>query len=156
MPLALAFLYDHIGIRVIAIFCALITDGLDGYLARKYHSKSILGTLLDPLMDKFFVFFALLVLMSEAYIPLWQVGAFFGRDLSIMVFGIYLFFTGQLYTYIPKAIWCGKVTTVLQMIVLIGLSLRISIPDSLYFTFIALGMLALGELALSKKSVVRS
>jgi cardiolipin synthase len=43
---------------------AAITDFFDGYLARKYDSQSDLGTLLDPIADKFLVLASLLMLIA--------------------------------------------------------------------------------------------
>lgn len=36
-------------------FCGVLTDFLDGYLARLTHSQSVLGQLLDPIADKLFI-----------------------------------------------------------------------------------------------------
>lgn len=43
---------------------AAVTDFFDGYLARKYDSQSDLGTLLDPIADKFLVLASLLMLIA--------------------------------------------------------------------------------------------
>lgn len=49
---------------------AAITDFVDGYLARKYHSITVLGQLMDPLADKVLVTTALVML-----IPLGKISA---------------------------------------------------------------------------------
>lgn len=43
---------------------AAITDFFDGYLARKHSTQSDLGTLLDPIADKFLVLASLLMLIA--------------------------------------------------------------------------------------------
>ncbi|RMG01577.1 MAG: CDP-diacylglycerol--glycerol-3-phosphate 3-phosphatidyltransferase [Nitrospirae bacterium] len=43
---------------------ASITDGLDGYIARKWNQVSPLGTMLDPIADKLVVTTALVILMK--------------------------------------------------------------------------------------------
>lgn len=43
---------------------AAITDFFDGYLARKHSAQSDLGTLLDPIADKFLVLASLLMLIA--------------------------------------------------------------------------------------------
>ena len=55
-PLALLFLVEKPYLRLIAILLAMLTDSFDGYLARRSSSVTQLGTILDPAMDKFFVF----------------------------------------------------------------------------------------------------
>src|ERR1700722_11169840 len=44
-PLALVFLQENRLYRIIAIILALITDGLDGFIARRYKTANRLGTL---------------------------------------------------------------------------------------------------------------
>ena len=51
-PLALLFLIDSVPIRIIAIFVALLTDYLDGYIARSRSLVTRLGTALDPIADR--------------------------------------------------------------------------------------------------------
>ena len=62
IPLAFALVTDFSLYRALAIGLAMITDGLDGYLARRYRMTSQVGAFLDPLTDKFFVFFAIMIL----------------------------------------------------------------------------------------------
>ena len=145
-PLAFCFLQGNTVVRFIAITLALMSDGLDGYLARRYNACSRLGTILDPLMDKFFVFVVLFALMNEDRITLLQVGALICRDFSVVLFGVYLALTGKLANYQFRAIWCGKISTCLQFIVLLGLTLNVVFPSSIFILFIILGVLALGEL----------
>lgn len=151
LPLSFAFLNEQMSVRIGAIILALLSDGLDGYFARRNNARTALGTLLDPLMDKFFVLFAMIVMVNEFPMELWQVCAMFCRDFSIILFGIYLTLKGQLFHYKPRAIWCGKVSTVLQMVVLICLTLQLAIPNYIYYTFIILGISALGELAFNRQ-----
>ena len=42
----------RIGIALIIFVTAGISDGIDGYLARRFDMKSALGAYLDPLADK--------------------------------------------------------------------------------------------------------
>ncbi len=134
-----------------AILIAMTTDWLDGYLARRHKMKSQLGAFLDPFTDKFFVIFALTVLYSEHPFPVWQIIAILCRDISVVIYGFYLMLRGHWTTYKFRAIWCGKVTTVIQFFVIFALTLRITVPDSVFSVFIILGILALGELYLTNK-----
>lgn len=133
-------------VRLIAVLLAMLTDIIDGHLARKYHATSRVGTILDPAMDKFFVFFALIVFVLEGRLELWQAAAMLSRDFALCLFGLYLALTGYWQTYEFKAIQWGKISTSLQFIVLICLSLGLSIPEYAYTVFILFGVLSLSEL----------
>lgn len=152
IPLAFLFLQNNPSWRIFAITTAMLTDGLDGYLARNHRMGSKLGILLDPLADKFFVIFAAIIFIKEGQLQPWQTTTLLCRDLSVLIFGFYLLLSGKLMNYQYRSIWCGKVTTVLQFFVLMALSLQVQIPDPLYITFILLGILSLVELAVPKKA----
>lgn len=149
-PLALLFLSGHPMVRLWAILGAMLTDGLDGFIARRYRRTSQLGAFLDPLMDKFFVLVALTVFLSEGRIVGWQALSLLTRDFAVMIFGLYLVFSGRLARYQFHAIWSGKITTFLQFGVLIALSLDFSVPTTFFACFVVLGALALMELSLIK------
>jgi CDP-diacylglycerol---glycerol-3-phosphate 3-phosphatidyltransferase len=146
LPLAFVFLQANPYYRAMAIVLALITDGLDGYVARRYNLVNRIGTLLDPLMDKFFVFFALSVLIHEQSLSWKEACMLICRDFSVIIYGCYLALRGRLLSYRFRAIWCGKVTTVLQLLVLFGLTFHVPFPSYTYGIFILLGVLALVEL----------
>ncbi|MGA8165444.1 MAG: CDP-alcohol phosphatidyltransferase family protein [Waddliaceae bacterium] len=153
LPLAFLFLNQHLMGRAIAIFLAMFSDGLDGFLARKYRQSSQLGTLLDPLMDRFFVFFVVGVLYQEGKLSALEVSTLICRDLSVLLFGCYLVLTGKLTTYRFRAIWCGKVTTFLQFMLFLGLTFQIEIPSFVFVIFVFFGALVLVELYLSKEKL---
>lgn len=153
IPLAFIFLNENLTLRLFALTIAMLTDFLDGYLARRNQWHSRLGTLLDPLTDKFFVFMVLFTLIGEHRLSLWEAGAMLCRDLSVIVFGVYLALRGYLARYQFRAIWCGKVTTTLQFMVLLALTLGYEVPSILYGSFIFLGILALAELYLSPHEI---
>lgn len=135
-------------LRTMAICLAMATDFLDGYISRQYKQSSQLGTLLDPLMDKLFVFVVVSVLIAENKLTPGNVGAMFCRDFAVIIFGFYLFFKGTLLNYRFKSIWSGKLTTTLQFIVLIALTNHYILPPQIFPLFIGLGVLALVELYL--------
>lgn len=145
-PLAFLFLLPSPSIRAIAVIMALITDGLDGYIARNFKLQSRWGTLIDPLTDKFFVFFAMATLWNEQRLDFWEAVCMSSRDLSIIVFGAYLALKGHLGSYRFRAIWCGKVSTCMQLMVLLGLIFHITFPAEIYLSFVLIGFLALVEL----------
>jgi len=72
------------------LIVAGITDGLDGYLARRLHQKSRLGTILDPLADKILVASVVVMLIFFRDLPVWLAMIIVGRDLLILAAGIVL------------------------------------------------------------------
>jgi phosphatidylglycerophosphate synthase len=126
----------------------MITDGLDGFIARRFKMSSKLGVFLDPLMDKFFVLFIVIIFILEGKLTYPAVMALMSRDFAVALFGIYLASSGRLWNYRFRSIWCGKATTALQFIVLMLLNFGVAIPIWLYGAFIGLGGLALVELYL--------
>lgn len=150
-PLAFLFLFENATLRIIAIVLAMLTDSIDGYLARRRHAVTRLGAILDPAMDKFFVFFALTILMLEGRLELWQACAMISRDFFLCAFGIYLSISGYWESYQFRSIRWGKVTTALQFLILIGLTFGERFPTYMYVIFILFGLLAFLELYKIKK-----
>ena len=85
-PLALLFIIESTTLRTVVIILAMLSDCVDGYLARRYHFTSRFGAILDPLMDKFFVYVVLSVLLFEQHILPWQVATMLSRDFFLLLF----------------------------------------------------------------------
>jgi CDP-diacylglycerol--glycerol-3-phosphate 3-phosphatidyltransferase len=145
-PLALLFLVEKPLFRLIAIILAMFTDMIDGYLARRSSSVTQLGAILDPTMDKFFVFFALGVFLMEGRLEIWQACSMVARDFFLCLFAIYLAIARKWHAYEFRSIRWGKVSTALQFFILIGLSLEIAFPWHVYTLFVISGSLAFIEL----------
>lgn len=150
MPLALFLFQENPYLRALAIILAMLSDGLDGYLARRFQQISRVGTWLDPITDKMFVLVCLFVFWQEGHLMVGQAAAMMGRDFALMVFGVYLAVRGRLMEYRIQPIWWGKITTALQFVVLLCLTFFGSIPNYCYIPFIIFGVLALRELYLSR------
>ncbi len=146
LPLALLFFQENPIWRGVAIILAMLTDGLDGYLARKYKQISRVGTLLDPLTDKIFVLVALGVLLQENRLQIWQAAAFMSRDVAVILFGIYLAISQRITNYRVRAIWWGKITTAMQFVALLVLVYHGPLHSFWYCIFIVCGVLAYWEL----------
>lgn len=152
-PLALLFFYKSAPIRIVAIILAMFTDFIDGFLARKRRSTTQFGAILDPAMDKLFVFIALSVLFQEGQLDLWEAIAMLSRDFALCLFGIYLTITGNWQQQRFKSIRWGKITTALQFLVLGILSFNFSLPSIVYTIFILFGFLAFVELFQIRKKI---
>lgn len=76
---------------LVASICiaAFISDILDGYLARKMNSISEMGKIIDPLADKIYVGGIVIAMAAYSLIPLWLLAAILGRDIIIVLGGIW-------------------------------------------------------------------
>jgi cardiolipin synthase len=68
---------------VVVLAVGGITDWLDGKLARLLDQYSALGALLDPAVDRLYIFAALLALGVRDVVPWWAVIALVARDLVL-------------------------------------------------------------------------
>ncbi len=70
-------------LTAILVVMAAITDGLDGYMARKYNFESTLGKLLDPLADKILLLSTMVMLVYLQRAPAWLVCLILCRETAI-------------------------------------------------------------------------
>lgn len=61
----------------------MVTDFLDGYLARKMGEVSTLGKYLDPFSDKISNMTVFLCFMASGYAPIWMVALIYFRESSV-------------------------------------------------------------------------
>ncbi len=94
-----------------------LSDGLDGFLARRYNWETDLGVMLDPMGDKLMMLSAYLLLGWHGLIPWWLVIVVVSRDL-ILVFGTLLYrkFIGQAKL---KPLFISKLNTVFQILLVL-------------------------------------
>jgi CDP-diacylglycerol--glycerol-3-phosphate 3-phosphatidyltransferase len=100
-------------------FLAAASDGLDGYIARRYNQRSRLGVILDPIADKGLLLAGIITLSVSNWqyeMPAWFPVIVIARDIMVIsgVVVVHLF-TGSVKV---RPIWTGKVATALQMIAL--------------------------------------
>lgn len=69
----------------IIMLAALLSDGLDGYLARRFRQESRLGRFLDPVCDKIFLAVIIVTLYCLGAVPLWIVLVIILRDFLILL-----------------------------------------------------------------------
>jgi cardiolipin synthase (CMP-forming) len=103
----------HFTRALILFMLAGFSDGLDGFLARTFNQRTLLGQYLDPIADKLLLSTMFLVLSFMKQIP-WRVTfVVFGRDLIILVVCTLLYITTALRDFRPT-IW-GKLNTCAQI-----------------------------------------
>lgn len=62
---------------------AMLSDVLDGWLARRWDLQSAAGAFLDPLADKLMVLTTLVMLIPHGWVPAWMVVVLESRELAI-------------------------------------------------------------------------
>lgn len=120
---------EELRFAAIAVFLlAAVSDGLDGYIARKYNQRTNLGAILDPIADKGLLLAALLTLtfINWGYhFPLWFPVLIITRDVVIVAgsFGLHQL-NGEVQVH-PR--WSGKIATVFQMLAISWVMLQITV-----------------------------
>ena len=109
-------------ISIIYFVVASITDGLDGFIARKMNWQTELGTLLDPVADKILLSGSIFILWLNQYIPFYIFVIFFSRDVAILL-GAAIRMT-IIESDTPTPNFLGKLTTTLQIIYIAIIFLR--------------------------------
>lgn len=125
----------------IALFAlGVVTDAVDGYIARVEHQATRLGAILDPAADKLFLVTAFLSLsfistLPEVYrLPAWVPILVLSRDLILVVgWLLIVLVTGELET---KPSRLGKWTTFFQMMTI--LSVLLEVPFSSWILGVAM------------------
>ena len=97
---------------------ASITDGLDGYLARKRSQITTMGMLLDPIADKIMVAGALIALVAynPEVVKVWIAVVIIGRE--FLVSGLRSIASSEGFTI--QASDLGKLKTVLQIVTVVS------------------------------------
>lgn len=119
--------------RIAAIFLfltAAASDGLDGYVARRYNQRSRLGVVLDPIADKGLLLAAIITLSFSNWtyeFPLWFPVLVITRDAVILIGTALLhYLVGEVQV---RPSWVGKTATALQMI---AISMVLVLPGDLF------------------------
>lgn len=88
-----AFYYTYRGhgeLAILIICFGLLTDFLDGYLARKYDLQTKFGLIIDPLSDKIFFLSVAVAMLLAGTMPLWFFIIAAARDVAILLGGLVL------------------------------------------------------------------
>lgn len=123
----------------LALFAiAALSDGLDGFLAKRFGWTSQLGRVLDPLADKLLLVAVFIVATWLGLIPVWLTAAAVARDLTISIGAIiYRAWFGPLHGR-PTII--SKVNTFFQLTTLVAAILNAAsgFPPGLIITGLAI------------------
>ena len=125
------------------VYAALaLTDGVDGYIARKRNEVTTLGKFMDPLADKILVAAALLTLIELGDLPSWIVLIIISRE--FIVSGLRMICAAE--GVIVAARWSGKVKTALTLVAIVMFiikrsSILMNVSTTFYLAFYILSWL---------------
>jgi len=105
----------------ILFLIAAISDYFDGYIARKTGAVTQLGKVLDQMSDKILITSVLICFVESGFVPGWLVVILVFRDTLVSIVRILASESGAIIT----ANMFGKVKTVSQMVLTIGLYLEL-------------------------------
>ena len=84
LPILLLFVNNEFGWALGLFVVAGLSDGLDGYIAKKYDWNTRLGAFLDPAGDKLLVAWSFGTLAYLGHIPVWLAVIVIARDVFIV------------------------------------------------------------------------
>jgi cardiolipin synthase (CMP-forming) len=84
VPIVLALLDGNQRLALALIVVAGISDGLDGFLAKRFGWRTRLGGILDPAADKILLVAVYVTLVWTGLVPFWLMAVVLGRDLLIV------------------------------------------------------------------------
>ncbi len=130
------------GLALTIFLLAGISDGLDGYIAKKYHYETRLGAILDPIADKVLLVSTYVMLTLLDLLPFWLLVAIVFRDLLIIGGYLVLVILHGSVQMRPSIV--SKLNTVVQlMLVLVVLAAQAGVLDAALLTDILIVVVAI-------------
>lgn len=117
VPIAYFLWHQQFLTALILFLIGGLSDGLDGFLARRYKWETELGVILDPMGDKLMMLAAYLLLGWHHLLPWWLVSLVISRDL-ILVIGTLLIrkYVGEIKI---KPLFISKFNTACQILLVL-------------------------------------
>jgi cardiolipin synthase len=113
--------YGYSGWALVVFVVAGFSDGLDGFIARRYGQESELGTIIDPVADKLLMTTAFVILtlpdifppVKHLPVPFWVTAGVIGRDVLIVTVAVAINVMTGFRGFRPS--WLGKASTTVQV-----------------------------------------
>ena len=139
-PILMYIVQGRYGLALFLFFVAAFSDGVDGYLAKRFDWHTRIGALLDPIADKLLVGGTFITLVMTDLIPVWLAVLVIVRDV-VIVGG------ATVYNFLIKPIEgeptrISKINTALQLLFVVFVLSRAGFgwPDKIAITIIGAGV----------------
>lgn len=137
VPITILMVQREFSWALLLFFIAGVSDGLDGYLAKRNGWNSRLGSILDPLADKVLLVSSFITLGWLKFIPMWLVVMVLARDVIITVGGMAYHVVIGKYEMLPSI--SSKINTFFQIVMVLAIVFSLGVmalPDWLMTAFV--------------------
>lgn len=141
VPILWLILHGGFGWALVLFCVAGFSDGVDGYLAKRFDWRTRIGALLDPIADKLLVAACFVALAYLQHIPVWLAAVVILRDIVIVAGATaYNFIVGPVQGE-PTRI--SKLNTALELLYLVFVMSRAGFgwPDAITNTILGASIL---------------
>lgn len=141
-----AVIYKRYDYALYLFVVAALTDTLDGLIARLTNQKTVFGTFLDPLADKFLLVTSFILFSMNGWLPKWLTITVISRDIIVIIGWVLIYLTTHISNVQPTL--TGKAAIAMQLIVLCYVLLTVNIvslpkiPDVLILVTAALTIIS--------------
>lgn len=146
VPIILSLLSKQYEWTFYLFILAGVSDGFDGFLARRFNWMSKLGAMMDPLADKLLMVLTYLSLGYLENLPSWLVVIVIGRDLIIVLGAIFYRVLIEEPEY--SATFISKLNTVLQLALVVFVLFN-EVYNLIPIRFIEIGMYVVASTTIS-------
>jgi cardiolipin synthase (CMP-forming) len=108
---------NRFGEALVVFIVAGITDGLDGFIAKRFNCETKIGAILDPIADKALLIAAYLLLAGLEMIPFWLMIVVISRDVIILGGCLLITLIDKMPDMSPSKL--SKLNTFLQIITIV-------------------------------------
>lgn len=131
VPIGYALLNTEYQLALVLFIVAIVSDGLDGWLARKYLWRSKVGAFLDPMADKLLITTVFIVFGYTEKVPFWLILLVILRDLLIIGSTLWYYLSAGPFKVVASNL--GKIYTALVLSVITILLFSLAAPISALF-----------------------
>jgi cardiolipin synthase len=117
-------LYGHDTAALLVFAGAGLSDGLDGFIARRWQVTSSFGAWLDPAADKLLMLLCFTALFAVRATPMWLLALVVGVSCAIAAGWLLIKWLDL--PIAPRPLLLGKISTMVQMLYVLGVLLLLA------------------------------